>query len=95
MKSIANDSKFKYFLSMKQLSPESLKSYTRELSIYSQVAGLSPSELIDEARQEEQKIPYMEDRKLPFHFQDFISFMEHKDYAPYRIKNAITIIRMF
>ncbi|MGZ7068220.1 MAG: hypothetical protein ACXVHT_07965 [Methanobacterium sp.] len=37
----------------------------------------------------------MEDRKLPFHFQDFISFMEHKDYAPYRIKNAITIIRMF
>ena len=92
---IAIDPRFKYFLNNRQLKEETIKRYTRELVLYSESTGLTPTDLIMEARNEQVKHPWMNDRQLHSHFLNHISFMESRNYAPYRIKNAINIIRTF
>jgi site-specific recombinase XerC len=92
---ISIDPRFKYFLNNRQLKEQTIKRYTRELVLYSESTGLSPTELIMEARNEQVKHPWINDRKLPSHLTNYISFMESRNYAPYRIKNAVNIIRTF
>ncbi|MGZ7068954.1 MAG: hypothetical protein ACXVHT_11670 [Methanobacterium sp.] len=92
---ISIDPRFKYFLKTRELKEQTIKRYTRELVLYSESTGLPPNELIIEARNEQVKHPWMNDRKLPTHLTNHISFMESRNYAPYRIKNAMNIIRTF
>jgi integrase len=92
---ISIDPRFKYFLKNRELKEQTIKRYTRELVLYSESTGLSPNELIMEARNEQVKHPWINDRKLPSRLTNHISFMESRNYAPYRIKNAMNIIRTF
>lgn len=92
---ITIDPRFKYFLKNRELKEQTIKRYTRELVLYSESTGLSPTELIMEARNEQVEHPWMNDRKLPSRLNNYISFMESRNYAPYRIKNALNIIRTF
>jgi acyl carrier protein len=92
---ISIDPRFKYFLNNRELKDETIKRYTRELVLYCESTGLSPTELIMEARNEQVKHPWINDRNLPSHLTNYISFMESRNYAPYRIKNAVNIIRTF
>jgi Phage integrase family len=92
---IAIDPRFKYFLSTRELKEQTIKRYTREVVLYCESTGLTPTDLIMEARNEQVKHPWMNDRQLPSHLLNHISFMESRNYAPYRIKNAINIIRSF
>jgi integrase len=92
---ISIDPRFKYFINTRELKEQTIKRYTREIVLYSESTGLTPTELIMEARNEQVKHPWMNDRKIPAHLNNHISFMESKNYAPYRIKNSLNIIRTF
>ena len=92
---IREDPKYKYFINTRQLADQTINRYTRELTLYTESTGLSPSELIEEARHEQINKPWMDERQLPLHLAEHINFMEDKDYAPYRIRIALNIIRTF
>ena len=92
---VAMDPRFKYFINNRELKEQTIKRYTREIVLYSKSTGLTPTELVMEARNEQVKHPWMNDRKIPAHLNNHISFMESRKYAPYRIKNALNIIRTF
>jgi integrase len=95
---IKTDPKFEYFLDNRkngELAEQTISRYTRELFLYSESTGMTPSELIAQARQEQVDKPWIDDRQLPYHLKKFTKFMEGRKYAPLRIQNALGIVRTF
>ena len=92
---VENDTKFNYFLTQRRLKPQTIARYTRELTLYSESTGKSLSDLIQESRDEQINVPWMSDRQLPQQLNQFIMFMESREYSPLRIQNALRIVRTF
>lgn len=83
------------FVLKRNLKPSSIRSYKRKFVIYSQVTGLTPSQLIEEAENEEDAALRMRKRKIKKHLQDFQDHLIENDFSPKKIVDTITTIRGF
>ncbi len=90
-----NDPLYKEFVLNRNLKPGSIKSYKRKFVIYYQVTGLSPSQLIEEAENDEDSGQRMRKRKVKKHLQDLQDHLIGKNYSPKKIVDTITTIRGF
>lgn len=52
-KKIVNDPLFKEYVKYRNLKPETIRSYSRKITIYSTVTGHTPTQLIEEAEIDE------------------------------------------
>ncbi len=83
------------FVLNRNLKPGSIRSYKRKFIIYCQVTGLSPSQLIEEAENDEDTGQRMRKRKVKKHLQDLQDYLIGKNYSPKKIVDTITTIRGF
>ena len=79
---ILEDPRFKHFLNSRQLKEQTILRYTRELTLYKEFTGMTLTDLIAETREDQEKQPLMDDRRLSEHLFNHISFMEARDYSP-------------
>jgi hypothetical protein len=90
---IINDPLFKEYVQYLSLKPETIRSYTRKLTIYSIVTGMTPTQFIEEV-DEDLKIRKRL-RKIKGHFTELQDHLITKDYSPQKIEDIITTIRGF
>jgi len=93
--SIAEDPKMDYFLNLKEWKKSTKQKYIRDLTLYVQSTGKSPSELIQEAKKEQVKFDWMDERSLPKYFNDFIEFLKDRGLTDYSKKLTVANVKTF
>jgi integrase len=94
-KKIVNDSLFKEYVKYRNLKSETIRSYTRKITIYSTLTKLTPTQLIEEAETDEDKGIRKRLRKIKAHLTDLQEYLISNDYSPQKIEDIITTIRGF
>ena len=92
---ITKDPRIKEFLKNRSLKENTVKKYLRHLTIYSEITGLTPSELIDQAKVEEKQGIELNKRKIGKHLSSFKEDLKARKFSPAHIQTAITNIRTF
>jgi len=92
---IINDPLFKEYVQYRSLKPETIRSYTRKLTIYSIVTGMTPTQFIEEAEVDEDLNIRKRLRKIKGHFTELQDHLLTNDYSPQKIEDIITTIRGF
>ena len=64
------DPLYKEYVLNRNLKPETIRSYNWKLRIYCEVTGLSLTQLIEEAEDDEDNLIRFRKRKIKVHFQD-------------------------
>ena len=62
---------YKEYVLNRKLKPETIRSYTRKLQIYSKVTELTLTQLIEEAEDDEDNGIRLRKRRIKNNFQDF------------------------
>lgn len=94
-KKIVNDPLFKEYVKYRNLKPETIRSYSRKITIYSTVTGHTPTHLIEEAEIDEDNGIRKRLRRIKGHFTDLQEHLVANDYSPRKIEDIITTIRGF
>ena len=94
-KKIVNDPLFNEYVHFRNLRSETIRSYSRKLTIYSMVTGLTPKELIEEAEMDEDQGIRKRLRRIKIHLSDLQDHLITKDYSPQKIEDIITTTRGF
>ena len=92
---IEEDPRIEEFLKSRELKEETVKKYLRHLAIYSEITGLTPSELIDQAIIEEKRRIELPKRQIGKHLLEFKEELENRNFSPAHIRTAITNVRTF
>jgi len=92
---ISDDPRIKDFFNSRDLRKSTRLNYIRDLKLYCISVGMSPSELIAEAELEEDQSIRLRSRKIRSHLIKFRSYLEENEYAPGRIRVAMTTARTF
>ncbi len=75
---IINDPLFKEYVQYRSLKPETIRSYTRKLTIYSIVTGMTPTQFIEEAEVDEDLNIRKRLRKIKGHFTELQDHLINK-----------------
>lgn len=94
-KDITSDSLYTEFLHYRNLSPETIRSYTLKLTMYSLITGMTLTQLIEEAKTDEDNKIRKRLRRLKGHLIDLQEYLITNDYSPHRIDDTITTVRGF
>jgi integrase len=94
-KKIFNDNLFNEYVKYRNLKSETIRSYTRKITIYSIVTGLTPTQLIEEAEIDEDQGIRKRLRRIKAHLTDLQEYLITNDYSPRKIDDIITTIRGF
>ncbi len=92
---ISDDPRIKDFFNNRDLRKSTRLNYIRDLLLYCSATDLTPSELIAEAENEEDEGVRLRSRKIRSHLITFRSYLEDNNYAPSRIRVAMTTARTF
>jgi hypothetical protein len=92
---IVNDPLFKEYVQYRSLKAETIRSYTRKLTIYSIVIGMTPTQFIEEAEVDEDLRIRKRLRRIKVHLIDLQEYLISLNYSPQKIDDIITTIRGF
>lgn len=92
---IKNDKVFQDYIEERRLKPRTIKSYLYHIYNYCQSTKLLPSELLEEAEEEEENLIRLRKRKIKLHLKSFEKFMDQKEYSHTHQKTAMTVVRNF
>lgn len=93
---VTKDPKFQYFIQQRgELSPNTIKVYRQDLTLYSRFTGKTLSELIEEGRREQEKYNYLDERKLPSYLISFKEHLVETGHTKYRVKKVIQDVKTF
>ncbi|WP_231863016.1 site-specific integrase [Methanobacterium formicicum] len=92
---VEDDLKFRQFADQRSLKPSTIKKYVTDFGIYTKVTGLTLTELITEAREEQKKIEYEDERKVTKYLLDYKQHLKEIGRGDYSIKNAIISVKGF
>lgn len=92
---ILADPKFKYFIQQKSRKPKTIERYILQLGYYIDCTGKTLTELIREAREDQTKYQWMDERRIPFYFDDFINYLNDKPFTDYSKRNIISTVKAF
>ena len=94
-KKIVDDPLFKEYVKYRNLKSETIRSYTRKITIYSTLKKINPTQLIEEAETDEDKGIRKRLRRIKGHLTDLQEHLIANDYSPQKIEDIITTIRGF
>lgn len=92
---ISDDTLFKSFVINRGLRERTIKRYKRQLESYCVFMNKTPSELIQEAENEEDQGLRMRNRSIKLNLLEFKQHLEQQNYSSHTIVNTITIVRSF
>ncbi|MEN6291071.1 MAG: hypothetical protein ABFD07_03500, partial [Methanobacterium sp.] len=83
------------FLENRHLKPASIDQYTRQLKQYCKFTEKTPTELIEEAEEEEEERIRMKNRKIKKYLQQYMAYLKKENKSPNYITNSIGTIKTF
>src|SRR5664279_2398278 len=83
------------YIHYRNLRPETIRSYTRKLTIYSNITGMTLTQLIEEAESDEDLGIRKRLRRIKVHLIDLQEHLISRNYSPQKIDDIITTIRGF
>lgn len=93
---VNNDKFYKKFIKKYPTLRESTKRlYNWNMRTYCNFIGLSPTALIKEAREDQENIPYVSDRRIDDHFIDFYEYLKSDGKSFNTIDRHFTLIKTF
>lgn len=92
---IIEDPIFQQLIKDRGLKTATIKSYQYALSKYCKLVGHTPTSLIEEAEDEEDRNLRLRRRKITQYFHDFQNYLEGNDHSYESIDKQISIIRTF
>ena len=92
---ITFDALYIEYIHYRNLRLETIRSYTRKLTIYSNITGMTLTELIEEAESDEDLCIRKRLRRIKAHLIDLQEHLISRDYSPQKIDDIITTIRGF
>ena len=92
---IKDDQILQDFLANRNLAPATIKRYLTSLQHYSNATGMSLSDLIKEAENEEDQRLRMRERSIKKHFLEYKEYLQSRDYTQLTISTSFTVIRTF
>jgi len=92
---IDSDPTFKEFLDTRNLRPRTRDNYKYHLINYCQLINKTPTELIEDAENEENEGIKMRSRKIRRYLKRFHSHYEERGFSPTHIKIGLTMVRSF
>jgi integrase len=90
-----NDPLFITFVTDRDLSSSTIRIYAMHLQKFCNVVGKYPTQLIEEAEDEEDEEIRSRKRKIKKYIEMYHTWLIEGDYAPSRIRVAITVVRSF
>jgi len=94
-KDILNDEHMIKFINSRNLRPNSVRVYKIAIKNYCNYTGLTPSQLINEADEEQDKGIKKKNRKIKNYLQGFINHLNNKGRAANTINSSFTNIKSF
>jgi integrase len=92
---IQDDPVFADYLEEKVLKPRTIEIYSYHMKHYCEATGMSPTDLLEEAEDEEEERVPLRKTKLRQHLKTFEEFIKIKDFSKQHQQGAMTIIRNF
>jgi len=92
---ITEDPRVQEFLSNRELSHRTVERYLVTLQHYSKATGLSLTDLIQQAEDEEDEGIRKRSRSIKKHFLEFKKYVEDKDFSDTNISTSFAIVRTF
>ena len=92
---ITFDALYIEYIHYRNLRPETIRSYTRKLTIYSNITGMTLTQLIEEAESDEDLGIRKRLRRIKVHLIDLQNHLISRNYSPQKIDDIITTIRGF
>jgi site-specific recombinase XerD len=92
---IKQDPIFREFILNRNLKSETVRSYTRKLQIYCQISGLSPTQLIEQAEEDEDNGVRSRKRRIKGQLLNYQEYLIQNDFSPWKIVDNISTIRGF
>jgi len=92
---ISFDPLYREYIHFRNLRPETVRSYTRKLTIYSQITGMTLTDLIEEAERDEDLGIRKRLKRIKVHFTELQDHLITNDFSPQKIEDIITTIRGF
>ena len=92
---ITFDALYIEYIHYRNLRPETIRSYTRKLTIYSNITGMTLTQLIEEAESDEDLGIRKRLRRIKVHLIDLQDHLISRNYSPQKIDDIITTIRGF
>ena len=83
------------FLENRHLKPASIDQYTRQLKQYCKFTKKTPTELIEEAEDEEEERIRMKNRKIKKYLQQYVQHLKAENKSPNYITNCMGTIKTF
>jgi integrase len=92
---VKDDKLFQEFIYGRKLKQSTQDVYGIKLTAYSELIGMTPSELIQEAEEEEDDGIRLRKRKIKTYFQRYHEWLTEQDYSKEHIRLAMGVIRTF
>lgn len=92
---ITQDPKFQYFLSQREIKENTKNKYIRDMTWYCEFTGMTPSELVNQARREQKDFEYEDERQINTHLSRFKGYLQKKEYSPYSVKHILLVVKIF
>jgi len=92
---IEDDPKFRQYVDQRNLKINSVKKYAVDFRIYTKVTGLTLTELINDAREDQKKTEYEDERRVATYLLDYKKHLKDIGRGDYSIKNAIISVKGF
>jgi len=92
---ISEDRKFKRFLQNRNIKPQTKRLYTDEIRFYCEFLDRKPSELIEEAINEEKSGLWVSERRIKEYLLDYKSYLIDKNYSNKNLIKKMTIVKSF
>ena len=92
---LEGDEKFQVFLTIKTLKPNTIEGYKYRIYEYSKAIGLTPTEFLLEAEEEEDEGLKLKRRKIRDHLIKFIQYLRKKGLKETSISNYLIYVKAF
>lgn len=92
---VSEDPTFKAFISKKERKPRTIKNNISKLKMYCKYLQMTPTEIIQEAEEDEDDRVRMKYRRICNHWMNFIGYLKDGKRSPGYITNIMSIIKSF
>jgi hypothetical protein len=94
-KKIVNDPLFKEYVKYRNLKPETIRSYSRKITIYSIVTGHTPTQLIEQAEEDEDKGIRLRKRRIIGQLLNYQEYLIQNDFSPRKIVDTVSVYNLY
>ena len=80
---------------LRKCRENSIKAYLQGMQEFTELLGMTPTQLLEEAEREEDENIKMRSRKIKRYLLDYSDCLEKKNLAPMTVKNRLAAVKSF